>query len=136
MVLDKLKSILVVVFTQIVAYIFLFLIAPTIDDILSLIMYVELDFLIFIGTVIIYVISFVKFPTNLLWWLLGIPLMWKLIMMYNPMGLYGIREGGALDFSAVEIDAALFVTGLFFLQCVIKLVLFIKEVIRRKIYPM
>jgi len=90
----------------------------------------DLNFLIFIGTVIIYVISFVKYSTNLLWWLLGIPLMWKFIMLYCPGDLYALRDF-AFDFAA-----AVFAINLFFLQCVIKLVLFIKEVIRRKIYPM
>ena len=112
------------------------MIAPTIDDILFSIarIEIELGYLVFICTVIIYGVSFVKFPISLLWWLLGIPLMWKLIMIYN-LGLYGISEYSGFDFP-IEIDAAVFAIDLFLLQCVIKLVLFIKEVIRKKIYPM
>lgn len=94
--------------------------------------------LIFICTAMIYGVSFVKFPTNLLWWLLGIPLMWKLIMLYCPFELYGIGDptGVGIDFTSAETDAAIFALELFLLQCGIKLVLFIKEVIRRRIYPM
>lgn len=136
MILDKLKSILIIGFTQTIAYVFLFLIVPYVYKLR--LANIDMDFLIFIGTVIIYVISFVKFPTNILWWLLGIPLMWKLIMSYCPEDLYGISDGGAfgLDVSAIEIDAAVFAINLFLLQCAIKLVLFIKEVIRKRRYPM
>ena len=131
LLIDKLKSILVVVITQVIAYVFLFLIAP------NIMLPYEIDSLFrFVCKVIIYGVSFVKFPTNLLWWILGIPLMWKLIMLYCPSGLYGIIDGGKLDFTAAETDALIFAIDLFLLQCVIKLVLFIKEVIRRKIYPM
>ena len=135
LVIDKLKSILVIVITQIIAYVFLFLIVPHFmrgneDTIVFP--------TIFICTVIIYGVSFVKFPISLLWWLLGIPLMWRLIMMYCPRDLYGISEpsGWGLDLTSAGTDALIFAISLFFLQCAIKLVLFIKEVIRRKIYPM
>lgn len=142
MVIDKLKSILVVAITQIVAYVFLFLIAPSVDDFLFSIAQIEIElgYLVFICTVIIYGVSFVKFPTNLLWWLLGIPIMWGLIMLYYPRGVYrisgyGEKLGPILDFPA-EIDALIFAISLFFLQCAIKLALFIGRSIRKKIYPM
>ena len=141
LLIDKLKSILVVVITQVIAYVFLFLIAPSVDDFLFSIAQIEIElgYLVFICTVIIYGVSFVKFPTNLLWWLLGIPIMWGLIMVYCLKGLYGIRDPsgwGLLDLTSAETDALIFAIKLFLLQCVIKLVLFIKETIRKKIYPM
>lgn len=58
--------------------------------------------------------------------------MWGLIMLYCPGHLYGI---GSLIFPA-EIDAAIFTISLFFLQCVVKLVLFTGKFVKKRVFPM
>lgn len=131
---EKKKSLLIVAITQVIAYIFLFLIAwyiPVYDE-------TFFNLIALVISVIIYGISFIKYPTKLLRWLWGIPIMWGLIMLYCPGDLYGISDPGplGLDFFSAEFDAAIFAISLFFLQCVIRLVLFIGKVVKKKVYPM
>lgn len=130
----KMKDFLIVAITQVIAYVFLFLIAGYIikghDDIIAFP-------IVFICTVAIYVISFVKYPVKLSRWLWGIPIMWGLIMLYCPGQAYGIAgTGSGFDPFPAWLDAIIFTVMLFLLQCVIKLALFIKEGIRKRIYPM
>lgn len=42
------------------------------------------------------------------WLWFAAPLMWALIMIYCPRGLYGIESSGNLDFFPASVDAAVF----------------------------
>jgi hypothetical protein len=132
---EKKRDLQIVAITQVIAYIFLFLIAGYImmgnDD--------KIAFpIVFICTVIIYVVSFIKYPVKLTRWIWGIPIMWGLIMLYCPGDAYGISDPGPfgiLDYPA-WFDALIFVIKLFLLQCAIKLVLFMGKVVKKKVFPM
>lgn len=135
---EKKRDLLIVAITQLITYLFLFPIAGYI--------YIIMDYedkiafpIIVISTVIIYVVSFLKYSVKLTMWLWGIPIMWGLIMLYCPGHPYGISDPGPfglLDLFPAWFDALIFAIKLFFLQCAIKLVLFIGKFIKKKVFPM
>ncbi|SFR71776.1 hypothetical protein [Anaeromicropila populeti] len=69
------------------------------------------------------------------YWLVGIIMLWAAIMLYHPQDLYGIGGNGrGLDFFPAQIDALGFAAGVFLLQCGIRLLKPIKQiVINRKV---
>ena len=64
---------------------------------------------------------------------LGIVLMWILVLVYCPDGLYGIGNDGILDFSPKEIDALFVCSAIALFQVTVTVAICAVEKVRRLI---
>ena len=120
--MKHLKNILIVLATQITIYIILFIgfsflwKTLNIDNNISLTLVISL-------AILIYICICTKTSFKFYYWLLGIIPMTFLATIYHPHDLFGISNGGTLDFTPAIFDSFIFSVLLCLIQYIIYLIL-------------
>jgi len=109
------KRIGYVLLVQMAIYLFLFIALPNIGFIQSYdLVWISCAL---IGTCAICFFGIRYLVPSIGYWILGIPFLWQLIMLYHPTEIYGISEPSiGLDFTSASMDAFIFSVMLFMLQ--------------------
>ena len=115
--MQDLKRTLLILSTQIFIYIVLFLgfsfLWEKLDD--------DNIALVIVIIISIFIYSFIYYKTNFkfYYWLVGILPMWFLATLYHPHHLFGISDGGVLDWTPASFDALIFSFLLLIVQYII-----------------
>lgn len=115
--MQDLKRTLLILSTQIFIYIVLFLgfsfLWEKLDD--------DNIALVIVIIISIFIYSFIYYKTNFkfYYWLVGILPMWFLATLYHPHNLFGISDGGVLDWTPASFDALIFSFLLLIVQYII-----------------
>ena len=112
------KKILLILITQIFVYIVLFLGFSFLWKKLNF--NNNIAFTVVIGiSILIYTFVYYKLNFKFRNWLLGILPMWFLSSIYHPHDLFGISDGGTLDWTSASFDALVFSILLLIVQYII-----------------
>lgn len=119
--MEHLKNIVIVFITQIIIYLILFIGFSFLWKNLNIDNNISLT-LVIISAIIIYIGVCYKIDFKFYYWLLGIIPMTFLASIYHPHDLFGISNGGDLDFTSSFFDSFIFSIFLSLIQYIIYLI--------------